>query len=729
MLIKRKSNEGSGKGRTTRRKNIVINEDLEVPNVSLEVEKEDLKVPNNGEKETDMEEIFPSSIEKPLGGDILEALAVHKDGSSQDVTDETRSKWDHWLAINEEFKKEIEGDETWSFLSNKMFYVWEGNNRTASWMESIKEMWSNNKQRHIRVHAQFFSPQSKDELNLIAALQRFNLLNEHAIIVTNLRDYLYHVSTLCGCDAQLFVEGFSEEEKQAIEKARIKEGSGEKRFGIHLHKLCWLAWSFRGGCKKLPQSMPKEERMQKIVVIKRTINKTYSRKMHRILSIVNPTHGKEWFDVLWKLPFEDSLSRITLDKLYQISMATCSFTKKVMILSLLGADDNFKSSYGLQSSNHGFIRWLAKEVWMDQVLAEATRLLTQVVEKNMGGERDMTVASPPLKQVDLPNAARRMEYRYLRSMVESNQVSSLGTREIEKRKKSYDMDMVHLPLLAFLSMANKAIKDNVKVWCYDYIALGKQILQGDFTEGFNEMRGFFLGSGGHGRMRNNKACAWSVDLCLVDLPTRSSVGGVEGVPPWNILTDDHYLYSLGVAAASMDDNGWTLVMCSASSVAMVERYAGRVKLEICFRWVATTSECYLINEKHGFKVKENAFHVMAFRKLGYKPPIYESQVAVGKLGSWRGFMEESPTFILMFLDFLSLSSATLLELGAGTGPLMRAALYTGRRCLVIDNDNELCDNLLTPYVKSYAHDAVPSIPHVIDDDVDTILEFSAPMDW
>ncbi|MCO5603336.1 hypothetical protein L7F22_057486 [Adiantum nelumboides] len=334
--------------------------------------------------------------------------------------------------------------------------------------------------------------------------------------------------------------------------------------------------------------------------------------------------------------------------------------------------------------------------------------------------------------------------------------TGLGTREIEKRKKSYDMDMVHLPLLAFSSMANKAIKDNVKVWCYDYIALGKQILQGDFTEGFNEMRGFFLGSGGHGRIRNNKACAWSVDLCLVDLPTGSSVGGVEGVPPWNILTDDHYLYSLGVAAASMDDNGWTIVMCSASSVAMVERYAGRVKLEICFRWVATTSECYSINEKHGFKVKENAFHVMAFHKLGCKPPIYESQgqvvayelkqsldsymlthylplsnrsKVVGKSGSWRGFMEKSPTFILMFLDFLSSSSATLLELGAGTRPLMRAALHTGRRCLVIDNDNELCDNLLTPFVKSYAHDAGPSIPHVIDDDVDTILEFSAPMDW
>lgn len=54
-------------------------------------------------------------------------------------------------------------------------------------------------------------------------------LNEHAIIITNLRDYLYHASTLCACDAQLFVEGFTEQEKQGVEKARIKEGSGDIR--------------------------------------------------------------------------------------------------------------------------------------------------------------------------------------------------------------------------------------------------------------------------------------------------------------------------------------------------------------------------------------------------------------------------------------------------------------------------------------------------------------------
>ena len=115
--------------------------------------------------------------------------------------------------------------------------------------------------------------------------------------------------------------------------------------------------------------------------------------------------------------------------------------------------------------------------------------------------------------------------------------------------------------------------------------------------------------------------------------------------------------------------------------------------------------------------------------LAHYLPASSCSKAVGKLGPWRGFMEKSLTFILMFLDFLSSNFASLLELGVGTGPLMQVALHTRRRCLVINNDKELCKNLLTPFVKSYAHDARPSTPHVIDDDVDTIFEFSAPMDW
>ncbi|KAI5076212.1 hypothetical protein GOP47_0008277 [Adiantum capillus-veneris] len=193
--------------------------------------------------------------------------------------------------------------------------------------------------------------------------------------------------------------------------------------------------------KKIPSNLPKEEQEHKLMVIRKVVTKTFVRKIHRMLCIINPSLGKPWFDVLRGLPMFDASRKITLDKLYQISIAACSHEKKISMLSLLGADDNLKISYGMLGGDHEFIIWCAKEVWMEQLLTEASRMLSQVVEKSIGGElltllehptlseyfndilfryrdtlfeplsKEMTVASPAIKQVDLPNAARRVVYR------------------------------------------------------------------------------------------------------------------------------------------------------------------------------------------------------------------------------------------------------------------------------------------------------------------------------
>lgn len=98
------------------------------------------------------------------------------DGSTKDVDEDIMKTWDkNWQLINEEFEEEIASKDEWSMLSGKMFYVWEGNHRTASWLESIKEMYRNDKKKHVRVMAQFIVPNQQDEMRLIAALQRINM--------------------------------------------------------------------------------------------------------------------------------------------------------------------------------------------------------------------------------------------------------------------------------------------------------------------------------------------------------------------------------------------------------------------------------------------------------------------------------------------------------------------------------------------------------------------------
>lgn len=160
-----------------------------------------------------------------------------------------------------------------------------------------------------------------------------------------------------------------------------------------------------------------------------------------MLSLVNPSNGKEWFEILWKLPFEEPQYKISLEKLYALSSAACSPILKCSMLKLLGQDDNVKQSYGMPLGDHQYISWLAKEVWMDQLLEDAARLVNQVVDSNIGKEkltlpqepsletyfmdivgryravlfysfeREMNVATPAAKHVDLKNASRRLVYR------------------------------------------------------------------------------------------------------------------------------------------------------------------------------------------------------------------------------------------------------------------------------------------------------------------------------
>ncbi|KAI5059633.1 hypothetical protein GOP47_0025952, partial [Adiantum capillus-veneris] len=71
------------------------------------------------------------------------------DGSSRDVNEDITKTWDkYWHMVNKEFEDELENNDQWSMLKGKMFFVWEGNHRAASWMESISEVSRNDKKKH-----------------------------------------------------------------------------------------------------------------------------------------------------------------------------------------------------------------------------------------------------------------------------------------------------------------------------------------------------------------------------------------------------------------------------------------------------------------------------------------------------------------------------------------------------------------------------------------------------
>ncbi|MCO5574056.1 hypothetical protein L7F22_027833 [Adiantum nelumboides] len=293
-------------------------------------------------KDDDTNDVIPKSINKPQGLEFLESITMNKgmmppliplcrcvvnekvrelrrdlsllkrvleddgyfvmkgsfilsismpDGTTKDVDDNIMKTWDkNWCLVNKEFEEELKTDAKWSVLSNKMFFVWEGNHRTAAWMQCIKEIYQNNKKMHIRVQGQFMIPNQQDEMKLIAALQRLNIMNEEAIVKTNLKDYLYHTSMLCACDEAQFIGEFDETEKMSITRARAQEASSGKRvwypftqpiLGCLVYGGKWKK-DFELACSKISPNLPKEDQLRATIMARRNVIKAYNRKMTRM---------------------------------------------------------------------------------------------------------------------------------------------------------------------------------------------------------------------------------------------------------------------------------------------------------------------------------------------------------------------------------------------------------------------------------------------------------------
>ncbi|MCO5572083.1 hypothetical protein L7F22_025834 [Adiantum nelumboides] len=202
------------------------------------------------------------------------------DGTTKDVDDDIIKTWDkNWQLVNKEFEDEISSREEWSMLRGKMF-----------------------------------------------------IMNEEAIVKTTLKDYLFHTSTVCSLDPSQFTESFTEEDRRSMDNARARETQTGKRVWYPLTQAIlgpivygnkWKS-DLELAIKKISPDLTKDERIKAETLAKRSVVKSYNRRMTRNLSVVNPSNSEECFNILWKLPFEDDKFKITIEKLYAISCAACS---------------------------------------------------------------------------------------------------------------------------------------------------------------------------------------------------------------------------------------------------------------------------------------------------------------------------------------------------------------------------------------------------------------------
>lgn len=123
---------------------------------------------------------------------------------------------------------------------------------------------------------------------------------------------------------------------------------------------------------------------------------------------------------------------------------------------------------------------------------------------------------------------------------------------------------------------------------------------------------------------------------------------------------------------------------------------------------------------------------LSMEVIGHYLPSSSRARRNGKSGGWRGTLEKSTSHMLLFVEALCPRGGTILELGGGTGPVFKAAMHTGRGCLVVDSDQEICEAYLSPLLQE-----INGTPHVFelgnndsstDDEGDALIVHDAPSD-
>ncbi|CAM6104342.1 unnamed protein product [Calypogeia fissa] len=105
----------------------------------------------------------------------FQLLLVDDQGDVQPLTDKIWESWDPlWVQVNVEFDVECDKNPAFGVLKDRMFPVGDGNHRLFSWMRVCEEF-ANEAKYHVRVKAKFLSGNDAEMMQIVAALQAFNL--------------------------------------------------------------------------------------------------------------------------------------------------------------------------------------------------------------------------------------------------------------------------------------------------------------------------------------------------------------------------------------------------------------------------------------------------------------------------------------------------------------------------------------------------------------------------
>ena len=140
------------------------------------------------------------------GAAVFYMSTIDFTGKERVVTDSDRQSWDRqWKRQNQEFEDFLGLHPALHSLSNKFFFIWDGNHRHQAWTEFISETYSDNYNWHYRIRSIVLN--TKDDVaSILIEMHDINKATENSHVKTNIVHTLHRMqkvgvlSLACFCD-------------------------------------------------------------------------------------------------------------------------------------------------------------------------------------------------------------------------------------------------------------------------------------------------------------------------------------------------------------------------------------------------------------------------------------------------------------------------------------------------------------------------------------------------
>ena len=103
---------------------------------------------------------------------------------------EEHASWNRHWQKRDEFEAFLNADPDLRFLSNKFFYIWDGNHHHQAWTMFIAKSYANDIEWHYRVQAIVIRTK-EDPASILTARHNINRATENSHMKTNLVHILH----------------------------------------------------------------------------------------------------------------------------------------------------------------------------------------------------------------------------------------------------------------------------------------------------------------------------------------------------------------------------------------------------------------------------------------------------------------------------------------------------------------------------------------------------------